>query len=419
MIRFRTACAVAALVFSFAGSALAQTETAPAQSVPEVVQISDQSLFAAKGLPIGDFRLFPTLDLEAAHDDNVYRTPLGQLDDYFFVISPAVVLRSEWARHLIALRANLDQYQYDRLDHETHTNYNFAGDGRFDLLQGLTLDTTLSYDILHLPRGDPNMPIQALSPTRYTDLHAATDIAQYIGPFGVRAGGTFDRFDYSMTPLIGGGTFNNTFQNRDQYTVFVKGDYEFSPGYAVYTQVTYDDRIYQVVPDPLGFDRDSNGIRVDAGLDMQVSNLIEGNVFAGYLKQDYKAPLSTLNGIDYGAGLTWYPTGLLTVHLKALHLIEETIVANAAATNEQTVSLGADYAFRHDIVFQAGSAFANDNFAGSGRIDQVFTATVGAKYLVNEYASLRANYLYADRTSTFTGFGYRDNTVMLALGFQL
>ena len=419
MTRFRTACCVAALASLFAGAALAQTSVAPAENVEQAVMSADQSRFAAKGLPLGDFRLFPTLDFEVAHDDNVYRTSLGALSDNFFIISPALVLRSDWDRHFLAFKASLDQYEYVRLDHETHTNYDVGADGRIDLLRGLTLDTSASYDVLHLPRGDPNMPMQALSPTRYTDFHAASDVAQYVGPFGLRVGGTFDRLNYSNTPLIGGGTFNNTFQNRNQYTVFAKGNYEFSPGYAFFTQVTYDGRVYQVVPDPFGFDRDSHGVRVDTGLDVEVSNLIEGNVFAGYLKQEYKAPLSSPSGIDYGAALTWYPTGLLTVHLRVQHLIDETIVANASATNEQTASLGADYAFRHDVVLQAGGVFSNDNFGGSGRIDKVFSATVGAKYLVNEYASLRTSYIYANRSSTFTGFGYRDNTVMITLGLQL
>jgi len=420
MRRSCAASAIAALAFlSSVPEAWAQIETAPAATTPAAEASGDQSRFQAKGLPLGDFRLFPTLDVDAAYDDNVFRTSLEPVSDYFFVLSPALVLRSEWERHMFEIKANLDQYQYVRLDHESHTNFDVSADGRLDLLRGLTADATVAYDVLHLERGDPNMPIQALEPTRYSDLHAVADVEQYLGPFGLRAGATFDRIDYSATPLIGGGSFDNSFQDRNAYTAYVKADYEFSPGYAVFTQATYDNIIYDQTPDPFGFDRSSNGIRVDAGLDMQVTNLIEGNIFAGYLKQNYEAPLNSPSGVDYGATLTWFPTGLVTVRLAAQHLIEETIIQNAAAADAQLVSLNADYQFRHDIILTAGGAYANDDFSGTARIDQVITGNLSAKYLLNEYIFAKASFVHTDRSSTLTGFGYRDNTVMIGLGFQL
>jgi hypothetical protein len=404
----------------FDGAVFAQvTEAPPAENTQSIIASTDQSLFQAKGLPFGSFRLFPTLDFGVAYDDNVYRTSLATLNDYYYVINPALVLRSEWSRDSVELKASLDQYQYNRLDHETHTNYDVAADGRLDLSRGLSVDGITSFEILHLPRGDPNMPIQALEPTRYSDLHAGADVSQYLGPFGVRVGGLFDRYVYDPTQLIGGGTFDNSFQDRDEYSVFAKADYEFSPGYAVFTQATYDDRIYDLTPDSFGFNRNSNGIRVDAGLDMQVTNLIAGNIFAGYLSQNYKAPLRDLNGIDYGASLTWSPAGLLSVQLKAQHLIEETIVPGAAAANEQMVNLGLDYAFRHDIVLLAGAGYAVDNFSGAGRIDKIATGSAGVKYLMNEYVYFKTSYQYTDRTSTLTGFGYRDSTVMIGVGLQM
>ena len=412
--------ALLACLGAMGGAAVAQTtEAPPAESTQTIVASTDQSRFEAKGLPLGSFRLFPTLDFEAAYDDNVHRTSLGTLSDYYFVINPAVVLRSEWSRDSLELKASLDQYQYNKLNTETNTNYDLAADGRLDLSRGLSVDGTTSYEVLHLPRGDPNQSLQALEPTRYTDLHAGADISQYLAPFGLRVGGLFDRYVYDPTSLMGGGTVDNAFQNRDEYSVFAKADYEFSPGYAVFAQATYDDRIYDLTPDTFGFDRNSNGYRVDAGVDMQVTNLIEGNIFAGYLNQTYKAPLRDQNGIDYGASLTWYPAGLVSVQLKAQHLIEETVIPNAAAANEQTVDLGVNYAFRHDIVLTAGAGYADDNFSGTGRIDNVLLGSVGAKYLMNEYVYFKASYAYADRTSTLSGFGYRDNTVMIGLGLQL
>src|SRR5271166_1831009 len=129
------------------GVALAQvTESPPAESTQTIVASTDQSRFQAKGLPLGSFRLFPTLDFGVAYDDNVYRTSLATLNDYYFVINPALVLRSEWSRDSLELKASLDQYQYNKLNHETNTNYDVSATGRLDLSRGLAVNGTTSYE---------------------------------------------------------------------------------------------------------------------------------------------------------------------------------------------------------------------------------------------------------------------------------
>ena len=129
----------------------------------------------------------------------------------------------------------------------------------------------------------------------------------------------------------------------------------------------------------------------------------------------------TKTGIDVREqSLTWYPAGLVSVQLEGSASDRRgRLFPNAAAANEQTVNLGVNYAFRHDIVLTAGAGYADDNFSGTGRIDNVVLGSVGAKYLMNEYVYFKASYAYADRTSTLSGFGYKDNTVMIGLGLQM
>ena len=76
---------LAACLGAVGGAAVAQTtEAPPAESTHTIVASTDQSRFEAKGLPLGAFRLFPSLDFGVAiqHDGiNVYRTSLGTLSD--------------------------------------------------------------------------------------------------------------------------------------------------------------------------------------------------------------------------------------------------------------------------------------------------------------------------------------------------
>ncbi|MDE2111711.1 MAG: outer membrane beta-barrel protein [Alphaproteobacteria bacterium] len=414
-IRYGFAAGISlAATLMFCGLSEAQSAAQP------LLQLApDQSRYEAKGLPLGSFRLFPTLLLRAAHDSNVYRSDVTPIDDYFFTIDPSLFLKSNWGRHMLEFRAGMNQYLYGQLTHENHTDLDASADGRLDMAEGLTATASASYDIAHEARSSPDMPVDAFKPTRYADFHATAEIDHARGPFDLGAGGTFDRYIFDQTLLTGGGALDNKDRNRSEYNIFAKAGYEFSPGYAAFLRATYDERSYELPADINGFDRNSTGIRLDAGLDVQLTRLIEGSLYAGYLNQDYKAPLKTVHGVDYGAGLTWYATPLATFRLTARHMIDETTIANAAATDQQSVKLGVDYAFRHDLVLTADGGYERDRFAGIGRTDETVSADLGAKYLMNEYMYLSLGYAYANRASSISIFHYSDNTVMLGLGLQL
>ena len=398
-----------------AGTARAQSEAPPAGvSAP-----SDQADYVAKGLPLGGFRLFPALTSTPAYDDNVYRTDTALQDSFYDVLSPTLDLKSQWSRHSLELMAGLDQYWYRSLRHEDHLDYHVAGNGRLDILRGLTANTDVSYTSRHEQRTSEDLPTSALTPTRYTVFHGSADIEHAIGRFGLRAGGRYDRYRFDATALAGGGRLDNTDRNRSEYSAYANADYEFSPGYAVFLRGTYDDRSYQLKVDRNGLDRDSRGYRIDAGLDMLVTRLIQGNFFLGYSRQDYKAPLKAVSGFDYGAKLTWYPTPLITVHLNGERTIHETTIVNASANDERKVDTEIDYAFRRNVILLASGGYASDVYAGAGRTDDTVLAGVGAKYLANEYMQWNLRYDYSSRSSPLPVFRYTDNMVQLGLTLQL
>ena len=408
------------LIACFSCAAFAQ-EATPAGSEQTAAQLSaaDHSLFSAKGLPLGSFRLFPTLELGGNYDDNVFRTDAAKVDDWFFNINPTLLLTSEWSRHMLSLRVSYDDYLYDRLTDESRADFTSAADGRLDLGDGITVSATTGYSVLHESRTSADLPTNALKQTRYSDFHAGLDVDHSVGRLGLRGGGTFDQFSFDPTLLSDGTLFDNRDRNRDEYEVYLKGDYEFSPGYAAFLRVAYNDRRYELNPDFLGFDRNNDGYRLDAGLDMRLTNLIDGSFYVGYLRQDYKAPLRPVSGLDYGASLRWYATELVVVTLSAKHTVDETTLANVAGSNVQSFQLSADYSFRHDIILTGGLGYSVDRFSGAGRSDDIFSANLGAKYFMNEYVYWKVGYQYSHRTSTIPAFGFSDDTAMITLGLQL
>lgn len=395
-------------------------------------------LYPPKGMPVGGFRLFPTLDILGVYDDNVFKTPDPTIGSFYFVEKPELRLASQWGRHELDLYAGVEMFQYTHTTSENQTNWNVGGNGRYDIYTGLDIVGDGSFQILHEPRTSPDLaalPGFPAQPTMYarTKLDAALEYHPY--HFSFSAGGSFERLDYSPTNLIGFALpQNNDTRNRDDWTGFAKAGYEFSPGYAVFIRANYDTRGFDQHFDTLdtsvpgGIHRASNGWSVDAGLDTEVTHLITGKIYAGYLEQYYHDPnlQHILTGFDFGANLTWTPTPFWTVKLDAAHVVNDTTVflspsltnRPAAAENDQQATLTVDFALRPYLLLEGRGQYVDADFTGSGRTDRYYNAGVNAKYLLNRYMALKAGYAFERRDSNFPGATFDDNEFTVGILLQ-
>ena len=379
----------------------------------------DNGPYAVKGLPLGGFRLFPTLNVTANYDDNVYRTQTTSSSDYFFDETPGFVLQSEWGRHELDLYGQLNSFQYSTLTSENHSDWNLGGNTRLDLGRGMGVAAGGSYAIAHELRTSVDQPGFAKSPTEYaeTQAHAAYEYHPY--HFGFEVGGNYTRFDYSPTTLIGYPPLNNDDRNRDEYNGYMKLSYEFSPGYAVYVLGNDRDVSYDLLLDRSGLNRSNSGYSVDTGLEMAVTDLIQGEAFIGYLSENYHAPLVNISGFNFGANVDWEPTPLWTFHLTASRVLNGTTINGASAEDDQSVRLVADYQARPNIVVTGYVGYTDANFNGTSRQDNYTSAGLKLNYLMNHNVSAQLGYDFQTRSSSIGGQNFNDNVVSIGLNLHL
>jgi len=236
---------------------------------------------------------------------------------------------------------------------------------------------------------------------------------------GIGAGFSVDRLTYASVPLLGGGLLGNTDRNQKEYQAYVRGFYDFSPGYSAFVKGSYDSRVFDQFLDRSGFHRSSNGFRFDGGVDLQLTNLIDGEVFVGYLEQHYAqnvlTPLKNIAGLDYGGQLNWYPTQLMTVHLTASHTISDVILTGVSASEDESVKLSAEYELGYNLIAQANGEYTHSHLPGSTRSDDYPSAGINLKYLMNEYLSANLSYDYSERSSNIATANYRDNMISLRI----
>jgi hypothetical protein len=208
--------------------------------------------YDAKGLPLGGFRLYPTLDLGVTGDTNIYRTDNNEAGDAYFTIAPNLDLRSDWNNNLVEVTAAVAHYRYAENDRESHTDWNVGGHGRLDILRGTTADGEVDYVSTHEQRWSPDEPNSAAEPTHYSDMHAEGAFTHDAGQLAFTLGGTFDRFDYDATPLVGGGVLNNNDRDAKKYALRGRVSLELSDGYSFFVRGTYNARAFDL-------QRDRNG----------------------------------------------------------------------------------------------------------------------------------------------------------------
>lgn len=371
--------------------------------------------YDAKGIPLGGFRLFPSLDLSAAYDDNVFRTQNSQTSDWYFQEAPSLRLQSQWAEDALEFYGGANNYNYATQTRENLTDWNAGADSRIKVTEAFSLYGAGSAAQLHEFLSSPNTVGFQASPNRYFLYHGEGDFTLQPNRLGLTAGGTADTYIFQNTPLIGGGFLNNKDRSFDEYQGYGKIFYDFSPGYSAFLRGSYDTRGYKVYLDRSGEHRSSTGYRVDGGLDMQVSQLVSGEFYVGYLSQNFTAPLKDVNGVDYSVRLDWLASPLVTVHLYGARTLDQTTFKGASVMDDKSFGVSADYELLRNVIIQAHASYVDTSYPGLTRHDEAPDIGVNGRFLINEYAALNVGYTYTQRATNAAGSKFQDNLVSIAL----
>lgn len=426
--KFAARMAAALVVMAFAVATGAKAES----STPTYVGMTEQDVgvmdrarpaYDAKGIPLGGFRLFPALDASATYDDNVFRTATTT-SDWFFTVSPTARIKSQWGRHFFEVYAGLNDYRYTTLTAENLTDWRVGTDGRIDISRAANLTANVFYGQMHELWSAPNNAVgfQA-APNRYYQTHAEVSAVYQPNRLGFGVGGVYDEYNWTNTPKTGGGVLFNSDRDQTEYQAYAKVYYDFSPGYSGYLKASYDGRDFAQVYDRSGMARSSHGYRLDGGVNLQISHLVAGEVYVGYLQQNFAQnvphPLKNMSGLDYGVQLDWFVSQSLTMHLSAKRTLDDVVLSGVSVADNKRVGISADYEIRPNIILQARTSYTDVQYIGTTRSDSYLGAALGIKYLVNRYASLDLNYNYSDRSTDTAALEYTDNTVSVGLTLHL
>lgn len=360
-----------------------------------------------QGIRMGGFILAPSIAVTEEFDSNVFLSETNEEETFRTIIAPRLEIRSDWNRHAVQLEAGAEYGFFTHDSDDQYFDYDVTLSGEVDITRSARINASLGYARQHDARGSIDAPGNIAEPIEYDALtfeiqgDVAFNVLQISPFFAVQS------LDFEDAPLIGGGTSNQDDRDRLDLTAGVEISYVVRRGYEAFVRGSYLVADYDDAQDDTGVNRDSDGWRVLGGVKVNLTRLLEGSVGLGYTQRNYdSAALSDISGLSAEAQLVWTPTRRLELTLTANRDIDESTLAGSSGRTTSGALFAASYELLRNLSINGDLSFAQLEFEGISRTDNIFGFGMGLNWAVNRNFSVQPRYNFGLRDSNAAGRDY-------------
>lgn len=370
------------------------------------------------GLRISGFILSPSVGVGETFSDNIFATQNGQKSDFVTTVFPAVKMSSDWNLHSLQFSGSGDIARYASNTNEDHETFELKADGRLDLYKEMTVSGDIGYQLDSEERGSVD-DARGGMPTEFTVNSLGIGVFNKWNRVSIKADGQYQGYDFDDV-TTNAGLVNNDDRDRDEYQLDTRIGYEIQSEYEAFVQLIWTSVNYDSAVDDNGLNRDNAGYEARVGTRVDLTGLLFGDVFVGYINRDYDgATLRSVDTVVGGLDLTWNMTRLTTIKGGFGRLISETTLAQASGSVSTMLKASVDHELLRSLILSASSSVSSDEFEGNRREDNYLKAGFGAKYILNRNFSILMNYDYSKRDSNVSGADNQINKVFLRIQGQL
>ncbi|HEV2264685.1 MAG TPA: outer membrane beta-barrel protein [Stellaceae bacterium] len=388
---------------------------APEATVPERQSVLQHPRpdYDPVGARLGDFFFYPSAEAEGFWNSNVFASQSHEKSDFYTSLRPAASLLSNWGSSALNFLANGEVRRYASQVGENQTNYSLVTNGRLDILHGESLSGAVGFQNAHEDRTSPSSVPTQLHPTEYQETSGLLKFDRERGVLGLHANAGVDYFTYDNTLTSAGAELHETDRNRIEIHGGPRVSYEIIPGYHAFVAGQANSRIYQSTFDSFGIKRSSHGFETDVGTAFQITPLITGEAFVGYIQQNYDDPrISSIHSPGFGGNLLWNVTQATSVRAKVSRTVQEVdffgTTASATVTSflETQAGISVEQEVLRNVLLSGGASLTSEDFRGTTRTDNIAEGDLGLTYLLNRMWRAGLDLSYQSRTSNVSGVSY-------------
>lgn len=352
----------------------------------------------------------PALSADVTYNDNIYASYANTVGDAIYIARPGVKIDTDWNRHALGLVAGVTSATHASHSDEDYLETNLLFNGRLDVQRESFLTVNAGIQQMHEDRTSPDSSNSWKDPAEYNSSKLYMIYKHGLNRVSLTGGAGVTKIDYSSVDLINGGTEDLSDRDRTMYKFDGRIAYELRPSVQPFVTGAIDRRVY----DQSDAGRDSNGYRLGVGTGIYMGEVTSGEVFAGYMQQEYDNWDST-SGMWYGAKILWNATQLTSVQLSAQSSIEESTLATSSGINRYTGGIRVDHELLRDVLLGVFYDYTHDKYQSIETADDLNTAGIRAKYMYNRYLDAEMSYKFQDKSSDDPTREYTANVFMISL----
>lgn len=393
---------------------VASVAQAQEMQVPAVVGERALPAADAQGLPLGAFRIYPKLGLLGGYDTNILATDSNKLSAGRITVAPAVLVESQWSRHSLSFASFLESRLYPEESRQDFLDWGFGSKGRLDLQSTTDFSASANYQRLTEDRSGVDVVLAAPKPSNYGQADVSGVFTHRFDQLTASIGGSYTDLDYR--------TDNQKYRDRGIARGEAQLGYMFSPGYSAFVRASFNNRDYRHgstvnVGNPK---QNSDGYQVVGGVSSELTNLIVGEAYVGYLDQNYdSSAFRDVDGVSFGAKLTWFATHLTTITVNTARDVVDSTQTGAGGILYTTAGFGVEHDLLESLKLSGDFEYYNGDYEGIPRTDDGFRVSAGVRYFLNRYVHIDVRYRFDNRDSNFAGQDFTRNQIDFGFEFQL
>ncbi len=368
--------------------------------------------YAQLGLRSGSFIWYPAVESRGGYTDNVTETPGGESGSYSEIMAE-LIGRSDWSRHELEIDLSGTIRRYHSGLDATEPSFSGAINGRIDITEETTIDLGVGYDLTEEDRNDPD--VGASDPPLIHDYAGRVAINHTLGIIGLQAGASAARTIYDDRAGGAGLSLRDSTLYEGNLRLSLDTGAKITP----FAEAIVLRRIYDNPIDANGQRRDAEGYELRGGATVDITEIMTGEVAVGYRREILEDPsLADLDGVTVSASLVWTPSELTTVTIGAGTDFNTTTTAGSPGSIEQSATIAVNHSLRRNVDLDFGGGVAREDYVGTGRSDDTYSANAGITYRFNRMLSATGSYTHEQVASSTPGADYTVNTFELGLRLQ-
>jgi hypothetical protein len=367
-------------------------------------------------ITVGSFEFFPSVEMGATYDTNIYATKTDPRSDLVNTIRPVVSGFSNWGRNALATTTFGDINLYNDHTRENYENFVTDWNGRYDIMNQEWVAFRGSYQHLAEPRTSPDA-VNGTEPTTFNYENGGLTFYRGLGKVKVTADYDADRFDYNDADSSL-GPIDESYRDMTKQRAGAQVRYDLTENFKPFVRAYYNRRDFDSNPEhnSQGYDAATGAIADFGGI-----TSVEG--YVGWMSQFYDDIVTVKKEVDaplVGGRVEWNPTGLTSVVLEGTRTMEDTTVTGFNGYIASGGSATVTHELRRNLLIEADFGLTRSDYEGATeRHDDDLSTGAGLRYLMTKNLYSDFLYNYSQRSSTDSTAEYDRHMVMLRLGVRM